>query len=286
MNLQSQILTALSRISAFPSFRVSSYRSILDPLILADASGFTPLHYVAAFDDINLAQDLVYIFHHLGRTELLTPLDKQGRTPIHWAVDKGYLRMVKFFTENGQPLNTQDFDGSAPIHLAITAIQKAVPDKEEECREILSYLASKVDINVSDINGVFALHLASELGDLESIRVLIQHGAWVNIKDHQGEGALFYAVRGGHHDVIRALVEEFNINMEMLNEDDENVLDLCKAIGDQVLTDLVNSLFNSRVNNQKMVGLLNETDSTKYSGQNIEIISSSGLIRFSGLSCA
>jgi ankyrin repeat protein len=286
MNLQSQILTALSRISTFPSFRANSYRSILDPLILKDASGFAPLHYVAAFDDINLAEDLVYIFHHLGRMELLMPLDKQGRTPLHWAVDKGYLRMVKFFTENRLPLNTQDFDGCAPIHIAINAIHKTLPEKEEECREILSYLASKVDINVSDINGVSALHLASELGDLESIRVLIQNGAWVNIKDQQGEGALFYAVRGGHHEVIRALVEEFNINMEMLNEDDENVLDLCKAIGDQVLTDLVNSLLISRVNNQKMVGLLNETDSTKYSGQNIEIISSSGLIRFSGLSCA
>jgi len=259
----------------------------LDPLVLPDSSGFTPLHYVAALDDINLAQDLVYIFHHLGRTDFLTPLDKQGRTPLHWAIEKGYLRMVKFFTENGLPLNTQDYDGYTPIHVAITTIQKTNPDKIEECREILSYLASKVDTNVADINGVSPLHLSSEIGDLGSIRVLLQHGAWVNIKDHQGENALFYAVRGGHHEVIRTLVEEFNINMEMLNEDDENVIDLCKAIGDQVLTDLVDSLFNSqRINNQKMGGFENQKDSIKYSGQNIEIISSSGLIRFSGLSCA
>jgi len=284
MHLQSQIMTALSRIS---SFRISSAYPLspLDPLILPDPSGFTPLHYVAAFDDFNLAQDLVYIFHHLGRTEFLSPVDKQGRTPLHWAVEKGHLRMVKFFTENGLPLNTQDFDGLAPIHLSISAIQK----NSEECREILGYLASKADINVADINGVSALHFASELGDLESIRILIQYGAWVNIKDHQGENALFYAVRGGNHEVIRALVEEFNINMEMLNEDDETVFDLCKSIGDQVMTDLVNSLFNARVsknNNQKMVGLINDTDTIKFSGQNIEIISSSGLIRFSGLSCA
>jgi len=289
MNLQSQILTALSRISTFPSFRLSSTYPLspLDPLILPDPSGFTPLHYVAAFDDFNLAQDLLYIFHHLGRTEFLTPLDKQGRTPLHWAVEKGHLRMVKFFTENGLPLNTQDYDGLAPIHISISAIQKN--SMLEESREILKYLSSKADINVADINGVSALHFASELGDLESIRVLIQYGAWINIKDHQGENALFYAVRGGNHEVIRALVEEFNINMEMLNEDDENVFDLCKSIGDQVMTDLVNSLFNARVSknsNQKMVGLLNDTDTIKYSGQNIEIISSSGLIRFSGLSCA
>jgi len=290
MNLQSQILTAITRISSLPSFRTSPYlsRSPLDKLVFPDLSGFTPLHYVAAAGDFELAQNLVYIFNQLGRPDFLMSLDRQGRSPFHWAVECGSVRIVKLLTENGVAINTQDFEGSAPIHRAIAAIHKAVlKDKKDECREILSYLASRVDVNIPDIGGVSALHLSAELGDLESIQVLIKYGAWINIKDHQGENVLFYAVRGGHVEVIKALVEDYNINMDMLNEDDESVLDLCKSIGDDSLTDLVASLFSSRLDKHKMGCLLNETNGIKWSGQKVEVMAShSGSIRFSGHSCA
>jgi ankyrin repeat protein len=128
-----------------------------------------------------------------------------------------------------------------------------------------------VDVNGLDINGVSALHLAAEFGDLESMRILIQYGALVNITDHQGENPLFYAVRAGHYEVIKALVEEFKINMEMINEDDENVLDLCKAIGEPSLTDFIKILYNGRLIHH----------------QNADIIANnSGYIRISGHSCA
>jgi ankyrin repeat protein len=160
-------------------------------------------------------------------------------------------------------------------------------EKLDEGREVLNYLASRADINQSDIEGVSALHLAAELGDIESIRVLLENGAWVNFKDHQGENALFYAVRGEQNEVIKALVEEYNIDMELLNEDDENILDLCKSIGDISLMEMVTSLYNARVNNNKGC-LLNETNGIKCSGQNkVELMAShSGSIRFSGHSCA
>jgi len=288
MNLQSQILTAIHKISSLPSFRGTGIRgSILDKLVYPDISGFTPLHYAAASGDYILAEDLIYIFRQLGHPQFLTILDKQGRTPLHWAIESGSVRIVKLLAENGVPLNTQDFDGAAPIHYAISAVNK-FPDTEkiEECREVLNYLASRVDINLSDITGVSALHLAAEVGDLESIRELIQHGAWVNVKDHQGESPLFYAVRGEQIEVIKALVEEYKIDMEMLNEDDENILDLVKSIGDQSLIELVTSLFNAHVKH-KMGCSLNETNGIKCSGQNVELMAShSGSIRFSGHSCA
>jgi ankyrin repeat protein len=290
MNLQSQILTAINKISSLPQFRSSGTRGMmtLEKLVYPDISGFTPLHYVSAADDYDLAQDLVFIFRQLGQPQFLSILAQQGRTPVHWAVASGSVRMVKLLTENGAPLNAQDYDGAAPIHNAIMAINKfRDTEKLDEGREVLNYLASRADINQSDIEGVSALHLAAELGDIESIRVLLENGAWVNFKDHQGENALFYAVRGEQNEVIKALVEEYNIDMELLNEDDENILDLCKSIGDISLMEMVTSLYNARVNNNKGC-LLNETNGIKCSGQNkVELMAShSGSIRFSGHSCA
>jgi len=258
-----------------------------------DSDGYTPLHYAAAADDFILAQSLVFIFSAFGRRDFLNSLDHHGRTPLHWAVDSGSFRIVKLLIENSAAINSQDNDGFAPIHRLILSLSQSnlCSKKLSKIQEIRSYLMSHCDINISDLSGVTALHLASELGDLESIRWLIQFGAWVNVQDHQGENALFYAVRGMQYNVIRSLVEEFDINVEMENEDGESVLDLCRAMGQGCLTDLVKLLYQGKVIHKKMVGLVMDemkgSDGMRYSGQKSMIIeNNSGYIRLSGHSCA
>jgi ankyrin repeat protein len=293
-SISTQIQSALSRISSLPSFQQGlqhgqqegSYSSPLSLLVSPDANGYTPLHYAAASDDLPLSTQLLFIFQCFGRPDLFTPLDKHGRTPLHWAVDSASVRIVHLLIESGVPVNTQDYDGTTALHHLILALQKN-PKKEKTYREILEYLVPIVEVNGSDINGVSALHLAAEFGDLESMRLLIQNGAIVNITDHQGENPLFYAVRAGHYKIIRALVEEFNINIDMMNEDEENVLDLCMAIGEQNLIDFVKILYNGRVIHQKMRNYFNNQSQTGMKCSNTEIIeNNSGYIRISGHSCA
>jgi len=286
--LQSQIMNAVRRIDSLPNFQKCVpwvVRSPMDKLVVPDLNGFSPLHYAAASDDILLAEQLVYVFSVLGRRDFLASVDKGGKTPLHWAVEAGSKRIVKLLIENGAPWNAQENQGLAAIHLAIGAINRASHEDIMRYRDVLEYLLSIVDLNMLDLSGVSTLHLAAELGDLESIRLLIQFGAWVNIKDYQGENALFYAIRGGQLDVIRSLVEEFNIDMNMLNEDEESVLDLCKSIGDQSLTDLVITLSNNQAMNQKKMDCLFTEHSYKLSNPGM-LSRSSGTFRFSGHSCA
>jgi len=291
--ISTQIQSAMIRISSLPSFQqqglqqqgVRPYSPPLSLLISPDANGYTPLHYAAASDDLSLATQLLFIFRCFGRLDLFTPLDKYGRSPLHWAVDSASVSIVHLFTESGVCLNTQDYDGATPLHHLLLALYKN-PTKEKAYREILEYLVPRVEVNGLDINGVSALHLAAEFDDLESIRLLIQNGAIVNITDYQGENPLFYAVRAGHYKVIRALVEEFNVNMDMMNEDEENVLDLCMAIGEQNLIDFIKILYNGRVIHQKMRNYFNN-QSHGMKCSNTEIIeNNSGFIRISGHSCA
>jgi hypothetical protein len=294
--LKTQIQNALTRISTLPLFLNVSYRSIspLDQLVYPNAEGYTPLHYAAASDDFDFAKSLVFILVSVGRADLLSTMDLSGRTPLHWAVDAGSMGIVRLLIENGVMPNPQDHDGLSPLHIVISKCS-CKSDRWPKYREIFGYLIARADINIADINGVSALHLAAELGDVESIRSLIEHGAWVNTQDHQGENPLFYAVRGNQYQVIRALVEEFGINMDMVNEDEEHILDLCRAIGQPCLTDLVKLLYNGRIIHQKMICCLQDPTQTseaaqagfKGSGQNIEIIANhSGYIRLSGHSCA
>jgi ankyrin repeat protein len=253
---------------------------------LPDANGYTPLHYAAASDDLALAIQLLAIFRYFDRPDFFTPLDKHGRTPLHWAVDSASVGIVHLLTEAGVCLNTQDYDGATPLHHLLLSLHKNPFSKENEYREILEYLVPRVEVNGLDINGVSALHLAAEFGDLESMRLLIHNGALVNITDHQGENPLFYAVRAGEYKVIRALVEEFNVNMDLINEDEETVLDLCMAIGEQNLIDFMKILYNGRVIHQKMRNYFH-TQSTGIKCSPTEIIeNNSGFIRISGHSCA
>jgi len=321
--LRTQIQNALIRISGIPIFSADlDFRGVspLDRLVYPNKEGYTPLHYAAASANFEFAKSLIFIFVSLGRVDMLSPMDQAGRTPLHWAVDSGSLGIVQLLIENGVSPNSQDHDGLSPLHLAISKhsaelqnpnfpaeyqipirfaehhLLKSDQDLQNPWRQILEYLISIVDINISDITGVSGLHLAAEFGDVETIRNLIENGAWVNIQDHQGENPLFYAVRGNQYEAIRVLVEEFGINMDLVNEDEEHILDLCRAIGQQVLTDLVTILYKGRMIHQKMVCCLQQEKSIqssdpsagwKYSGQNMEIISNhSGYIRLSGHSCA
>jgi ankyrin repeat protein/predicted esterase len=45
--------------------------------------------------------------------------DRQGRTGLHWAVEKGDVRFIKMLLENNALVNVKDDQGETPLHLAI-----------------------------------------------------------------------------------------------------------------------------------------------------------------------
>jgi len=61
------------------------------------------------------------------------------------------------------------------------------------------------DMNVQDDDGWTPLHRASFFGALEVVRVLLEHGADVEVKIDSGETALQAAAEGGHDKVVELL---------------------------------------------------------------------------------
>jgi len=70
---------------------------------------------------------------------------------------------------------------------------------------ILQSLGAGDDPDARDRYGQTALMLASHAGHLEVVRLLVAHGARMDITGKYGLSALMLAVVGGHEEVARAL---------------------------------------------------------------------------------
>jgi ankyrin repeat protein len=56
--------------------------------------------------------------------------DQEGLTPLHWAVDRGHLDLVKYLISAGAAVNACDHDGQTPLCYAVlcehTEIEKVL----------------------------------------------------------------------------------------------------------------------------------------------------------------
>lgn len=83
-----------------------------------------------------------------------------------------------------------------------------------------------------------ALMLASSKGDLESVLLLLEANASLNALDAMGESALFYAVRGRNKQIILKLLDD-GINVHALNDQHHSIIHEIAHIGDVRLLDLL-----------------------------------------------
>ncbi|KAM6555527.1 hypothetical protein CsatB_002546 [Cannabis sativa] len=70
--------------------------------------------------------------------------DSEGRTPLHWAVDRGHLNMSELLVSKNADINAQDNEGQTPLHYATMCEREAIAE----------YLVKQnADINVKDNDG-------------------------------------------------------------------------------------------------------------------------------------
>lgn len=65
----------------------------------------------------------------------------------------------------------------------------------------------KVNVNYKSPTGITALHYAAAEGNSESIKVLLEFGAKVNILNSYNDTPLDFAVRGGHFECAALLIQ-------------------------------------------------------------------------------
>jgi hypothetical protein len=101
------------------------------------------------------------------------------RTPLHAAVQSGHLDIVLELFWYGADVNAQNRIGWTPLHIASRLVQPNV-----DVVQVLFEHGVKVNARAKD--GSTALHEASAHGTPEVVHLLLEYGANVDMKNHNG----------------------------------------------------------------------------------------------------
>ena len=181
--------------------------------------GLTPLHFAALYDEVNVMEFLK------AAGAAISLRDPEGRAPIHMAAFSGKVTTIKVLMEEwGVDSELRDSAGRTPLHYVggssnfnpTTAVSEAMSidigkGTEFELQRLAETAATLINAGASvlcrDHNGCTPVFYAALNGRVEVISIL--SGGWANVSSQDNKGAtpIFYAAKGGHVDVIKALVD-------------------------------------------------------------------------------
>ena len=154
------------------------------------------------------------------------------RTPIHLAAANGHLELVQILLgynadinaaagwENRTPIHEASLGGHVSImRLLIQNGADASSDlrgllrsasllKDRSVETVRLFIQLGVDVNVRDGSHESPLHLASSAGNAETVQLLIRHGVNVNASDGSGKTPLHLALSKGHDKTVQTLIEQ------------------------------------------------------------------------------
>eukprot|EP01130_Rhizamoeba_saxonica_P015538 TRINITY_DN7003_c0_g1_i1.p1 TRINITY_DN7003_c0_g1~~TRINITY_DN7003_c0_g1_i1.p1 ORF type:complete len:312 (-),score=66.78 TRINITY_DN7003_c0_g1_i1:56-928(-) len=225
-------------------------KSVIELLTHPDHRGYTALHYASANGAIDTVRLLLDIYSSLENMSMIVNYREKQEltTALHYAVQNNNFEVTKLLVEKGNAnVNTQNVYGKTPLHIAISyACENG--QNEDLVLDWVDYLLDVgANPNFSDANGVTPLHIASSTGLYNVIEALHENGASLDMKDGEGESALFYALREEHGNVVGKLIE-LGANL-LPNEDGEMPIDFCRSIGNESMAAI---LENSQVKESTM----------------------------------
>lgn len=153
----------------------------------ADSTGFTALHIAASHGNPDL---VALLLKHRANAKSVTA---QGHTALHLAAQRPSVETVKMLVDAGMEMDRMDGEmKTALLHACIHGNEA-----------VARFLAEKgANVNQSDTSGNTPLLYAinSTHFHIDSIALLIRHGALVNSTNLQGERPIHAAVRGRRPD--------------------------------------------------------------------------------------
>jgi ankyrin repeat protein len=175
-----------------------------------DDEGKTMLMHAAASGDLTMANTLI------GRGVGINETNVNGWTAIDYAVEGAHFDVAALLLQHGglireqhlhhpsllldallmgkrefamllillgAPRSNVETQGRSALHMAV----------EMQDMELVSQLVCAENINLQDVHGATALHLAASLADSRSTALLLQHQAAINLTDSCGQTPLLYA---------------------------------------------------------------------------------------------
>ncbi|XP_072511560.1 protein phosphatase 1 regulatory subunit 12A isoform X3 [Notamacropus eugenii] len=203
----------------------------------ANVDGLTALHQACIDDNVDMVKFLVENGANINQP------DNEGWIPLHAAASCGYLDIAEFLIGQGAHVGAVNSEGDTPLDIAEEeAMEELLQNevnrqgvdieaarKEEErimLRDARQWLNSG---HINDVrhakSGGTALHVAAAKGYTEVLKLLLQAGYDVNIKDYDGWTPLHAAAHWGKEEACRILVDNL-CDMEMINKVGQTAFDV------------------------------------------------------------
>eukprot|EP00549_Striatella_unipunctata_P016476 CAMPEP_0118725992 /NCGR_PEP_ID=MMETSP0800-20121206/33447_1 /TAXON_ID=210618 ORGANISM="Striatella unipunctata, Strain CCMP2910" /NCGR_SAMPLE_ID=MMETSP0800 /ASSEMBLY_ACC=CAM_ASM_000638 /LENGTH=182 /DNA_ID=CAMNT_0006634751 /DNA_START=21 /DNA_END=570 /DNA_ORIENTATION=- len=107
-------------------------------------------------------------------------IDVHGSTALYEATQHGHAAVMELLLQHGAELA---WTKAAPHRMC-----QAVFDGDTQLLRRL--LKAKIDVNASDYDKRTAIHIAAAEGNLAAVKILVQHGANINVKDRWNNGIM------------------------------------------------------------------------------------------------
>jgi len=246
--LKTKLAIACRQIRSLTSYQHFPAIPSVNMLGACDVAGYRPIHHAAVSGNIELTTLLANLFQWFRITNQIDARDRTGSTALQWAIRKGHGPVIQTLVDYGANLNATDYQGRSALHLAVSALEECHTfDECRFCFDMIRFLIERgAAVNVADESGATPLHLAAELGNEDVVSLLIENGASVDSQDNEGETPLFGAIRAQRTDVVKQLVQEFKADTLCQNSDGENAIEYSRAIGDDFMARLLESMAGSR----------------------------------------
>ncbi|XP_030630047.1 protein phosphatase 1 regulatory subunit 12A isoform X2 [Chanos chanos] len=203
----------------------------------ANVDGLTALHQACIDDNVDMVTFLVEHGASINQP------DNEGWIPLHAAASCGYMDIAEYLISQGANVGVVNCEGETPLDIAEEEAMEELLQNEINRQGVDIEAARKEEerimlrdarqwLNSGQINDVrhaksggTALHVAAAKGYTEVLKLLIQAGYDVNIKDYDGWTPLHAAAHWGKEEACRILVENL-CDMDIVNKMGQTAFDV------------------------------------------------------------
>lgn len=161
----------------------------------------TPLHIAV---EENKIEDIKNLIDQFRSPRDINALDDHHLTPLHLAVRVKNINIVKLLLDGGADFysvgkDAHEEDYKTPFNLALKL-------RDAKILKLFLDAIKKRNLSLDSFPGGSPLHAAVMWGNLEMIKMLIDHGANVNNTNYRFDSPLHWAIRRRNLNVLKLLI--------------------------------------------------------------------------------